>query len=47
MELLALGLNFGLAPKKFPLVEYVVATEDLCQRLEKIGDDESVHLFLR
>ena len=42
MELLALGLNFGLAPKKFPLVEYLPATEHLCQRLEKIGDGESV-----
>ena len=42
MELLALGLNFGLTSKKFPLVEYVTATEDLCQKLEKIGDDESL-----
>ena len=42
MELLALGLNFGLALRKFPLVEYVAATENLCQRLEKIGDGESV-----
>ena len=42
LELLALGLNFGLAPRKFPLVEYVAATEDLCQKLEKIGDGESV-----
>ena len=33
MELLALGLNFGLAPRKFPLVEYVAATKDLCQKL--------------
>ena len=42
MELLALSLNFGLTSKKFPLVEYVTATEDLCQKLEKIGDDESL-----
>ena len=42
MELLALSRNIGLAPKKLPLVEYVAATEDLCQRLEKIGDDKSV-----
>ena len=39
MELLALGLNFGLTStqSKFPLVEYVTATEDLCQKLEKVG----------
>ena len=42
MELLALGLNFGLAPRKFHLVEYVVAIEDLCQRLERKGDGESM-----
>ena len=42
LELLALGLNFGLAPRKFPLVEYVAATEDLCQKLEKIGDVDLV-----
>ena len=42
MELLALGLNFGLTQSKFPLVEYVTATEDLCQKLEKIGDAESI-----
>ena len=40
--LLVLGLNFGLAPRKFPLVEYVVAIEDLCQRLERKGDGESL-----
>ena len=42
LELLALGLNFGLAPRKFPLAEYVAAKKDLCQKLEKIGDGESV-----
>ena len=42
MELLALGLNFGLTQSKFPLVEYETATEDLCQKLEKIGDAESI-----
>ena len=42
MELLALGLNFGVAPRKFPLVEYVTAMEFLCQSLEECGDDESV-----
>jgi len=37
-----LGLNFGVAPRKFPLVEYVTATEVLCQKLEECGDNESV-----
>ena len=32
---------FGIAPRRFPLVEYVTATELLCQRLEEAGDDES------
>ena len=27
LELLSLGLNFGIAPKRFPIVEYVTATE--------------------
>ena len=39
---MSLGLNFGLTPKKFPLVEYVEATELLCQRLEEVDDEESV-----
>ena len=42
MELLALGLSFGIAPKKFPLIEYVTATEFLCQKLEECGDAESI-----
>ena len=42
LEVLSLGLNFGIAPKKFPLVEYVTATEVLCQKLEEMGDDESI-----
>ena len=40
--MLSLGLNFGITPKKFPLAEYVQATELLCQRLEEGDDDESV-----
>ena len=40
MDLLAMGLNFGIAPRKFPLVEYITATEALCQRLEECGDSE-------
>ena len=42
LEVLALGLNFGIAPRKFPMVEYITATELLCQKLEEMGDDESV-----
>ena len=34
LELLSIGLNFGIAPKKFPLVEYVMAMEILCQKLK-------------
>ena len=30
-KLLELGLNFAVTPKKFPLVEYIAATENLCQ----------------
>ena len=42
MSKLSLGLNFGITLKKFPLAEYVQATELLCQRLEEGDDDESV-----
>jgi hypothetical protein len=42
IELLSLGLNFGLSSKKFPLVEYIVASERLCLSLEEIKDDESI-----
>ena len=38
LEVLSLGLNFGVTPRKFPLVEYVKAAELLCQRLEEAGD---------
>ena len=41
ISLLALGLNFAIAPRKFPLVEYITATEKLCQTIEK-AEDESV-----
>jgi len=33
-KLLSLGLNFGMTPKKFPLVEYITAAEMLCKSLE-------------
>ena len=42
LEVLALGLNFGITPKKFPLVEYIQAAELLCQRLQEVGDADSV-----
>ena len=42
LDLLSLGLGFGITPKKFPLIEYITATEKLCQSLEEIGDPESV-----
>ena len=42
LDVLALGLNFGITPRRFPLVEYINAAELLCQRLEEIGDAESV-----
>ena len=41
-KLLELGLNVAVTPKKFPLIEYVAAVEDLCQSLEERGDDESL-----
>ena len=41
-KVLELGLNFAITPKKFPLIEYIAATENLCQALEEYGDDESV-----
>ena len=41
-QILELGLNFAITPKKFPLLEYIAAAEDLCQSLEGFGDDESV-----
>ena len=44
IELLSLGLNFGLTPRnlKFPLVEYITATEVLCKSLEDTGVDEDI-----
>ena len=41
IELLSLALNFGIAPKKFLLLEFTVA-EVLCQRLEEVGGAELV-----
>ena len=42
MDLLSFGLNFGITPKKFPLIEYIAATVKLCQSLEEIGDPDSM-----
>ena len=42
LRILELGLNFAITPKKFPLIEYIAATESLCQSLEEYGDDESM-----
>ena len=37
---LSMDLNFGVAPRKFPIVEYVTATEVLCEKLEEMGDSD-------
>ena len=42
IELLSLGLNFRIATKKNPLLEYVTVAEVLCQHLEEVRDAESV-----
>ena len=42
IELLSMELNFGVAPRRFPIVGYVTATEVFCQKLEGMGDSESV-----
>ena len=34
-ELLSLGLNFCIAPKKFPLVEHITAIEQLCEIIDE------------
>ena len=41
-ELLSLGLNFGIALKKFPLVEYITSIEKLTQTLEAMDDAEGI-----
>ena len=42
IELLSLGCNFGTTPKKFPLVEYITATEMLCKSLEETGEPDAI-----
>ena len=42
ISVLALGLSFAITPKNFPLLEYIAATENLCQALEEYADDEYV-----
>ena len=39
-KLVELGLNFAITLKKFLLLEYIAAAEDLCMSLEEYGDDE-------
>ena len=41
INLISLGLNFGIKPTKFPLVEYIQATETLCLNLEKEDENGS------
>ena len=41
-KLLELGLSFAITPKKFPLLEYIAATKNLCKLLEDCEDDESM-----
>ena len=41
-KLLELGLSFAITPKRFPLLEYIAATENLCKSLEGCEDDESM-----
>ena len=41
-ELLSLGLNFGIAPKKFPLMKYYTAVENLTRSLEAMDDPEAI-----
>ena len=40
-ELLSLGLNFCIAPKKFPLVDHITAIEQLCKIIEGRDDQLS------
>ena len=42
LDLLSLGLSFGITLKKFLLIEYIAATEKLCHSLEEIGDPDSI-----
>ena len=41
-ELLSLGLNFGVASKRVPLVEYIAAVESVVQQLQGSGDVEAI-----
>jgi len=42
IELLSLGLNFGLTSKRFLLVKYIVATEKLCLSLQEEKAENSI-----
>ena len=41
MDLLSLGLNFGITPKN-SIDRSIAAAEKLCQSIKQIGDDESI-----
>ena len=40
-DLLSLGLNFNIAPTRFPIMEYMASTESFCQELENNKGMES------
>ena len=40
--MLSLGLNFAIAPKKLPIVDYIAATEKLCEQWEKTEIPEDI-----
>ena len=42
MDLLWLELNFGLTPKKIPLIEYIAATENCASLSKWLGDADSI-----
>ena len=42
IELLAMGLNFEIMPKIFPLIKYITATEQCCYSIKQIGDDKPI-----
>ncbi|CAN0134736.1 unnamed protein product, partial [Heterosigma akashiwo] len=39
-DLLSLGLNFGIAPKRVPLVEYIAAVESTATDIKAIALEE-------
>jgi hypothetical protein len=41
-DLLSLGLNFGIAPKRVPVVEHIASIESVVQQLERQGSVEAI-----